>query len=197
VLRILEAKARRGILPGAVAAPATPAPNVLNSQEHRALALDAARKAVTLQRDSAGLLPLDPTKRILVVTPEVPTASDVRDDSLAASLAEAVKRVAPNTHSVDIRPRGTLGPVQAEARAADVVVLATYDLAQRAEQQALAQSLVATGKPVVAVSLRGPYDAASAPKIGTFLAAYGDRPIHLQAAAEALFGKLTPTGKAP
>jgi beta-N-acetylhexosaminidase len=197
VLRILEAKARRGILPGAVAAPATPAPNVLNSREHRALALDAARKAVTLQRDSAGLLPLDPTKRILVVTPEVPTASDVRDDSLAASLAEAVKRVAPNTRSVDIRPGGTLGPVQAEARAADVVVLATYDLAQHAEQQALAQSLVAMGKPVIAVSLRGPYDAASAPEIGTFLAAYGDRPIHLQAAAEALFGKLTPTGKAP
>jgi beta-N-acetylhexosaminidase len=75
-----------------------------------------------------------------------------------------------------------------------VIVLATYDLAQDPAQQALAQALLATGKPVVAVSLRGPYDAALVP---TMVAAYGDRPVHLQAAAEALFGQLRPTGKAP
>jgi beta-N-acetylhexosaminidase len=47
------------------------------------------------------------------------------------------------------------------------------------------------------VELRGPYDASAAPRIGTFLAVYGDRPIHLQAAAEALFGTLQPTGSVP
>ena len=83
------------------------------------------------------------------------------------------------------------------AAGADVIVLATYDLAQQASQQSLARALAATGKPVVAVSLRGPYDAAVVPEIGTFLAVYGDRPIHLQAAAEALFGRLTPTGNVP
>jgi beta-N-acetylhexosaminidase len=56
---------------------------------------------------------------------------------------------------------------------------------------------VATGKPIVAVSLRGPYDASGVPAIGTWLTVYGDRPVHLQAAAEALFGKFTPTGEAP
>jgi beta-N-acetylhexosaminidase len=45
--------------------------------------------------------------------------------------------------------------------------------------------------------LRGPYDAAAVPEIGTFLTVYGDRPIHLQAAAEALFGRLTPSGRVP
>jgi len=29
------------------------------------------------------------------------------------------------------------------------------------------------------------------------LTVYGDRPVHLQAAAEALFGQLTPTGRVP
>jgi beta-N-acetylhexosaminidase len=79
----------------------------------------------------------------------------------------------------------------------DAVVLGTYDLAQDPAQLALAQALSATGKPVVAVALRGPYDAAAAPFLPTVLAAYGDRPVHLQAAAEALFGQLTPAGKAP
>ena len=68
----------------------------------------------------------------------------------------------------------------------------TYDLAQEAKQQALAKALVKTGKPVVGVALRGPYDAAAAPEIGTFLTVYGDRPVHLQAAAEALFGRRVP-----
>ena len=49
--------------------------------------------------------------------------------------------------------------------AADVVVLGTYDLAQDAAQRALADALVATGKPVVAIGLRGPYDAEAAPAI--------------------------------
>jgi beta-N-acetylhexosaminidase len=76
-------------------------------------------------------------------------------------------------------------------------VFGTFDLAQNPAQQKLASDLAATGKPVVAVSLRGPYDAAIATQIPTFLAVYGDRPVHLQAAAEALFGTLTPTGQVP
>jgi beta-N-acetylhexosaminidase len=72
-----------------------------------------------------------------------------------------------------------------------------YDLALSPEQQALAKALVGTGTPVIGVSLRGPYDAAALPSIKTVLTVYGDRPVHLQAAAEALFGQLTPSGRAP
>jgi beta-N-acetylhexosaminidase len=189
VLRILEAKARRGILAGAVAAPQPPATSVLNGTAHRALALDAARKAVTLQRDNAHLLPLSTTARVLVVTADAPTASDVRDDTLASNLAEAVRQFAPNATSATPRAAVTA------ASKSDVIVYGTFDLNQHAEQQALAKSLVATGKPVVVVSLRTPYDAAAAPEVGTVLTVYGDRPVHVQAAAEALFGKLTPSGK--
>jgi beta-N-acetylhexosaminidase len=78
-----------------------------------------------------------------------------------------------------------------------VIVLGTCDLAQDPAQQALARTLAATDKPVVAVALGGPYDADAAPLIRTFLTTYGARPVHLQAAAEALFGRLTPTGRIP
>ena len=191
VLRILEAKARRGILPGAVAAPATPDVSVLNSPEHRALALEVARKAVTLQRDSAGVLPLDGSANILVVEADAPTRSDVVDDQLASSLLDAVRQFAPNAFGASSRS------APAAARSADVIVFGTFDLAQNPAQLALARSLVASGKPVVGVALRGRYDAAQAPEVGTFMTVYGDRPVHLQAAAEALFGRLTPTAKAP
>jgi len=191
VLRILEAKAQRGILPGAIAAPAVPDASVLNSPEHRALALDVARKAVTLQRDDSHVLPLQTSTKVLVVEAPSPTRSDVIDDQLAGNLLQAVKRFAPNATGANA------GDAVKAARSADVVVLGTFDLAQNPSQQKLATDLAATGKPVVGVSLRGPYDAASATEIGTFLTAYGDRPVHLQAVAEALFGKLTPTGRVP
>jgi beta-N-acetylhexosaminidase len=191
VLRILEAKARRGLLAGAVSPPPAPDPAVLNSPAHRALALDVARQAVTLQRDAAHLLPLSASQRVLVVVPDAPTRSLVQDDELAGSLLEAVQRFAPNATGAE--------PAAAVAAAgnADVVVLGSYDLAQDQAQQALAQALVATGTPVVMVELRGPYDAAAASEVGTVLAVYGDRPVHLQAAAEALFGTLQPTGHVP
>jgi beta-N-acetylhexosaminidase len=191
VLRILEAKAKRGILPGAAAAAVTPDVAVLNSPEHRALALDVARRAVTLQRDNAQLLPLNTAPQILVVVPDAPTRSDVQDDQFASSLVEAVRQYAPA--AVEASARTAVNA----ARSADVIVLGTYDLAQDADQQSLARALAATGKPVVAVSLRGPYDAAAIPEVGTVVAVYGDRPIHLQAAAEALFGRLTPRGRVP
>ena len=149
------------------------------------------RKAVTLQRDTAGLLPLSPSQKVLVVVADAPTRSDAVDDELASSLVDAVRQFAPSAVGGPARSAATA------ARAADVIVLGTFDLAQHAEQQALARTLVASGKPVVAVSLRGPYDAAAALEVGTFLTVYGDRPVHLQAAAEALFGRISPAGKVP
>jgi beta-N-acetylhexosaminidase len=191
VLRILETKAKRGILSGAAPAAVAPDAAVLNGPEHRALALEVARKAVTLQRDRAHVLPLSASQKILVVVPDAPTRSDVQDDQLASSLLDAVRRFAPSASGASMR-----SAVDAAAHA-DLIVLGTFDLAQQPRQQSQARSLVASGKPVVAVSLRGPYDAAVVPEFGTFLTVYGDRPIHLQAAAEALFGRLTPTGRVP
>ena len=182
VQRILEAKAKRGILPGVVAPPFVPDASVLNSPEHRALALDVARKAVTLQRDNAVLLPLDVSSRVLVIAADAPTRSDVQDDQMASSLLEAVRRFAPFA----------VGGSLSEAKNADVIVFGTFDLAQQPGQQTLYKALVNTGKPVIGVALRGPYDADAAPEIGTFLTVYGDRPVHLQAAAEALFGRRVP-----
>jgi beta-N-acetylhexosaminidase len=183
VIRILSTKARRG-------AALEPDPSVLASGAHRALALDVARRAVTLHRDDASLLPINPEARILVVEPPSLT-SDVVDESTDASLLNAIRHFAPAAVGVEWQAAA------AAARSADVIVLATFDLVRGEQQQRLAQALSASGRPVVGVSLRGPYDAPLVPHIGTWLTVYGDRLIHLQAAAEALFGHLTPRGRVP
>ena len=196
VVRVLEAKARRGLLGGP---PRAADLAVLDSGEHRRLALEVARRAVTLHRDDAGRLPVQPAQRILVVVPDAPARRDVQDDELPGSLLAAVRQFAPSARGA--APLSTDGaamdPTLEVDGEVDLIVLGTFDLAQEPFQQALARALVETGKPVIAVSLRGPYDAPAAPGIGTFLTVYGDRPSHLQAAAEALFGQLTPGGQVP
>jgi beta-N-acetylhexosaminidase len=187
VLRILRAKAARGLLGGTSNSDAS----VLNSAAHRALALDVARKAVTLQRDDAHLLPLDRGARVLVVVPDAPTRSLAEDDQLASSLVDAVRQFAPR--AIQATPEHAVDA----ARAAGAVVFGAYDLAQDEQQRTIVASLAATGVPVIGVSLRGPYDAAVMPQVGTWLTVYGDRPVHLQAAAEALFGAFEPNGSVP
>jgi beta-N-acetylhexosaminidase len=188
VRRIIETKLRRRH--GSSSDPAGVRGDESAWPEHEALALRVARRAVTLLRDRAGLLPLRPEQRIVVMNGDERMRSDVRDPddrSHTISLADAVRQLAPNA-------RLARGETVDEA---DVIVFATYDLAGDAPQRALAHRLAISGCPVIGVALRGPYDADRAPEIGTYLAVYGDRPVHLRAAADALFGRLTPTGRVP
>jgi hypothetical protein len=50
---------------------------------------------------------------------------------------------------------------------------------------------------VVAVALRGPWDADAYPEVGTVLATYGIQPPSLAAFSSALFGETTVTGRVP
>lgn len=188
VRRIIETKLRRerGFSSDPVGVP----PEEVARPEHDALALHVARRAVTLLRDGDGLLPLSSEQRIVVVDGHESMRSEVRDAndrSPTGSLADAVRQLAPQARWGTAEMIGD----------ADVIVLATYDLALDARQQALAHRLAMTGRAVIGVALRGAYDAEMAPDIRTYLAVYGDRPVHLRAAADALFGRVTPTGRVP
>jgi beta-N-acetylhexosaminidase len=197
VARVLALKATRGR--ASPAGPASPADADLD------LPLTIARRAVTLLRDDGHLLPLHPAARLLVVE-VAPRRALVEDEDEAdepvSSLLEAVRQLPPTMDGARLRPmvRGA-SPRLAGALAAgddvDVVVLGLYDLARDPRARELVRTLAATGKPVIGVSLRTAYDADVAPEIGTFLAVYGDRPLHARVAAEALFGLVQPTRRRP
>lgn len=165
VRRILDVKARRATPPVG-----DDDVQILGSAEHRALALEAARRAITLVRDRDGLLPLRPDVRL--------TALDLDRD--ADDLLGAVRAMRTETE---------LGAV---------AVLAVRQGAGKVEtvRQAV-DELTRRNVGVVGVALRGPWDVAALTEIGTVVAAYGDRPVHLRAVAEALYGAFTPTGRDP
>jgi beta-N-acetylhexosaminidase len=57
--------------------------------------------------------------------------------------------------------------------------------------------LLSTGKPLVAVALRTPYDLAAYPGAQTYLCTYGSHWPSLQVLASALFGEIRLTGRLP
>lgn len=64
-------------------------------------------------------------------------------------------------------------------------------------QADLVNALLATGKPVVSIALRTPYDLASYPGADTHICTYGAHQPSLSAAAAAIFGSIPFQGRLP
>jgi len=64
-------------------------------------------------------------------------------------------------------------------------------------QKKLVAALLATGKPVVVVAVRDPYDIAYLPNVKTYLATYSYSPVAIESAARVIVGEVVPTGKLP
>jgi beta-N-acetylhexosaminidase len=77
----------------------------------------------------------------------------------------------------------------------DLVVVGTVNATPG--QARLVGALLATGRPVVTVALRTPYDLATYPAAQTHLCTYGSHWPSLQALASALFGEFPLTGRLP
>lgn len=153
---------------------------VMASGPHRAIARDAARKAVVLLKNDGGLLPLSRNARVAVVGA---LANDARsaigswkargEETDAITLVSALKARLPGlTYAPGAAPRGDdlsgLPAAVEAAKAADVTLLVVgedfdhsaearsrADLSLPGGQQALARAVMATGKPVVLVVMGG------------------------------------------
>jgi beta-N-acetylhexosaminidase len=89
------------------------------------------------------------------------------------------------------------------ANGSDAVVVTTmkaWDTSvtdKRAGQQKLVKALLATGKPVVVVATRDPYDIAYFTQAPTYLATYSYSPVAIDAVARVITGEVSPSGKLP
>lgn len=201
VARILAAKKRLGLFDAHQVAPASVAARV-GGEKGDALALEAARKSVTLVKDEKGLVPLS-TRRLLVVTPQVRGLTGIdnpgaTETALGMALAGQGFEVEEVTVSLNPDP-GERRAVVEKAQRAEVVLLGTYNAWQsrHAGQAQLARELLARGVDVIAVALRDPYDYAQMAEIPAYLATYGLTPPQLQALAEVLAGRTSPQGRLP
>ncbi|GAA0485115.1 beta-N-acetylhexosaminidase [Paractinoplanes deccanensis] len=193
VRRVLTLKQKRGLLTWQPVDPEAAARTVGSAGNVR-VAQAVTDRTITAVRNEGGLLPLAEGRSVLVTgwnssaTNNVttlagelgatPLVTGLPDD---AKIAEAV--TAANAHDVT---------VVLTSRAWDTT---TADPGGR--QQALVKALVATGKPVVLVAVRDPYDVGSLPGTGAALATYSSSVVSMKALAKVLRGDLPPRGKLP
>jgi beta-N-acetylhexosaminidase len=186
-----------------LAAAPRPGLEVVGSAAHAALAREVAERSLTLVRDRDGLLPLRPAPgdAILAVMPRpVELTPADTSASVAPGLAAAVRGRWPAVREIVVSQPPTdaeIAGVVAAARDAAVVVAGTIVAPDDPAQVRLVDALVATGRPLVTVSLRTPWDATAYPAAGTHVAAYGILPPTLEALTRALFGDIPFPGRLP
>ncbi|MDH2428426.1 glycoside hydrolase family 3 protein [Sphaerisporangium sp. TRM90804] len=199
VYRVLRLKKKRGLFRGDQQVNEGQVPGRVGTPAHRALARVVADHSVTLVRNDAGALPLTGTGRVLVtgyrnVTP--PSVKIPPAERLAAAIAG--RGVTTELFETGTAPTpATVAAAVAKAGAADAVVVATVNSKTSAAQRDLVNALLATGKPVVIVAARNPYDIADFPGAPAYLATYSWEKPAMEAAARVLFGQTRPTGRLP
>lgn len=176
----------------------------LDAPEHRQLAEEIARRAITLVRAQPGVVPLRKEWRVLIVH-----VSDFAETSAPASrlAQEIASRSSVRPVSMLLDSRSTSEDAQRVANAArdaDVVLLA---LAIRTRSGAghlalpeaarIALSMLPPDLPVVGVSFGSPYVLSDLPSLQTYVCAYGTQPLLQTAAARALFGETPFEGRLP
>ncbi|MES4890317.1 glycoside hydrolase family 3 protein [Streptomyces sp. NPDC096012] len=200
ILRILRLKARLGLFEHTRAEQAG-VDRTVGTRAHLAAADRMAERTTTLLVNEDDLLPLDhrAERRILVVGADPASPSGTTGppaDVLAAALTELGFTATALTTGM-APSAAVVSEAVAAAQDADAVVVATYNVTARSAQRTLVERLQATGRAVVAVAVRNPYDVAQLPTVKACLATYCWTDVELRAAARVIAGRVAPRGRLP
>jgi beta-N-acetylhexosaminidase len=176
-------------------------PELVGSDGHGRLAGELAERSITLVRDETGLLPLTSleTPSILCLEPEpvIVTPADTTT-FYPAHLGEAIRARGGDVTGI-VYPHqpdhNDIASVVDTALRHDLVVMGTVNATTG--QARMVDAVIATGKPVVTVALRTPYDLAAYPGASTHLCTYSGHLPSLQALASALYGEIRLVGRLP
>ncbi|MFI6248186.1 glycoside hydrolase family 3 protein [Streptomyces sp. NPDC051016] len=200
ILRILRLKSRLGLLDRPYVN-TKDVGRVVGTARHLAAADRIAERTTTLLVNEGGLLPLSHAThgRLLVVgaDPASPSGTTGPPTGVLATALTGLGFTATALSTGTAPSAATVDQAVAAARDVDAVVVGTYNVTAGGEQQRLVERLVATGRPVVAVAVRNPYDVAQLPTVKAFLAAYSWTDVELRAAARVIAGRVAPRGRLP
>lgn len=200
ILRILRLKARLGLFDRPYVSQAGVGRTV-GTSGHLATADRIAERTTTLLVNEGPLLPLSRRRhrRILVVGADPASPSGTTGPPtgvLATALTELGFTATALSTGTAPSPEAITRAVTAAADA-DAVVVGTYNVSAANSQRTLVERLLTTGKPVVAVAVRNPYDVAQLPSVKACLATYSWTDVELRAAARAIAGRVAPRGRLP
>ncbi|MGW3120195.1 glycoside hydrolase family 3 protein [Streptomyces sp. NPDC001107] len=200
ILRILRLKARLRLFD----APYVSQKGVdrtVGTAAHLAAADRIAERTTTLLVNKAGLLPLSRRahRKVLVVgaDPASPSGTTGPPTGVLAAALTELGFTATALSTGTAPSAATIAAAVAAAQDADAVVVGTYNVTAGSSQRTLVEQLAATGRPVVAIAIRNPYDVAQLPSASAHLASYSWTDVELRAAARVIAGKAAPRGKLP
>ncbi|NNG19002.1 glycoside hydrolase family 3 protein [Naumannella sp. ID2617S] len=197
VRRILRMKYRRGMVAQPLAEVAAIG-SVVGTPAHQATAAGVSDRTVTLVKNDAKVLPLRPAGQKILVTGYGVTTTQLTADQFTARGATATA-LQTGTAPTD----ATIARAVAAAQAVDTVVVLTnkaWDTAvtdRAGGQQKLVKQLLGTGKKVVVVAVRDPYDIAYFNEAPTYVATYSYSPVTPPSLVRVLTGEVSPRGKLP
>ncbi|MCX4914845.1 glycoside hydrolase family 3 protein [Streptomyces sp. NBC_00687] len=200
ILRVLRLKAKLGLLSDPYVEDAA-VDRVVGTRAHLREADRIAERTTTLLVNKEKLLPLSRrrTPKVLVVGAD-PASPSLSDGPPTTVLAGALTELGFTATALSTGTAPTAAKITEAVTAAggaDVVVVATYNVTATGSQKTLVERLVATGVPVVAVSVRNPYDVAQLPGVGACVAAYSWIDVEVRAAARVIAGRAEPRGTLP
>ncbi|HEU5485538.1 MAG TPA: glycoside hydrolase family 3 N-terminal domain-containing protein [Microlunatus sp.] len=189
VRRILIMKQNRGVLDEPLVDVGRVG-SVVGKSSHRSWAQEITDHTTTLVTDDAQLVPL-PSRRTFVTgwgTTQVP--------QLASGLAER----GWSTSSLVTGATPTAAKIAdavAASAGAEQIVVATSAAWKDSGQRDLVAALLGTGKPVLVVALRDPYDIAHLDGVGSYLATYSSTTVAVESALRVITGEKRARGKLP
>ena len=177
--------------------------DVVGCADHQSLALELARRSITLLRNDEGLLPLRlPKDAHVAVVQTLPADLTPADTSstVTPTLAAALRRRLPRIEEF-LLPAGLsesdIAGARQQAAGFDLVVVGTFSAHLQPAQAALASALLSTGKPTVTIALRTPWDLLAYAHARTHVCTYGILPPTMEALAAALVGETPFVGHLP
>lgn len=178
---------------------------VVATRDHEMLAMQIARRAVTVLGNKNEILPLSPldTKRIVDLD-----ISDTEDPKNGRSFHSLLRDRCLNIDFAKIDPRSNDAEYESAlgtAKGADLIICQLNLFTRSGEmtgfisrkQKEFLTRAFTLGKPVILISFGNPYIVMDLPKVDAYVCAYSDAEVMQQAVAEVLFAESSAEGKLP
>ena len=184
----------------------TSLPAHIQCEDHAQLQNQAYELSTTLVRNEDSLLPLclNPGERIVILSPERNTMTMVEDRYYSDdTLAAIIEQYYTNTSILPVPSQGTrkghsfYDTLLQKTGASDIFIVATVNAHLDERQAEFVRYLISSGRRIIGIAVRNPYDLLAFPQLRTYLVTYEYTRQALVAAVRVLFGERQARGHLP
>jgi beta-N-acetylhexosaminidase len=137
-------------------------------------------------------------ENIVIISPQRNTMTMVEDRYYSDKmLLEIIRHYHSNVNILPVAPEENYQVVLGATEETNIFIVATVNAHLDEEQAKIVRFLVSTGRRVIGIGVRNPYDLLAYPQLHTYLVTYEYTRPALLAAARVLFGERQAQGRLP